>query len=296
MKSEDIRNFAFDKGAFGYKVEEVTACLQDIAAYAQELEHQNESLEQELSSLREKLSRLEEDEESVKQIIVSAQKLSSTVVSDAKVKAEELLSDAQAQSRSIIEKANQKSQLLISDATQKAETVEKESIESARAISIQLKKEADLESKRLQKMKGEVSAFKSNLLSLYKSHLDLISKLPEQEIDIKHHAFDVDQEKGKISKESKNDNKNEEKILDKETISSEQQGAKIKESTMNDETKTTVFNLNHKGEEKVSPFKITITEKDASETSYKKVSEENHNNKSDFKSRFGELKFGENAK
>ncbi len=162
INADTIREVQFEKTAvFGYKAEDVDQFLAETAKAFEELMDRNEELEEKLVVLAEGIEEYREQEESLKTTLLAAQKLSDSLVKDAKAKAEKIIADAQKEVSEI-------------EATlsEKRENAEKK-----------LAKELEKESKGLVKMQKEVASFKANLLDLYKHHLDLITALPDFEDD-----------------------------------------------------------------------------------------------------------------
>lgn len=160
MNSKEILDKKFDKAAmFGYKTEEVEDYLREVAQYVDSVNKEKAVLEKKIQILADRINEYRKDEESMKEALLGAQRLGNTVVSEAKEKAEKLLADAQ-------EKADK----MLSEA-------EKEASRAVTGIKMQTEKEQQT----LLKMQREVSNFKTRLLSIYKSHLDLITALPEEE-------------------------------------------------------------------------------------------------------------------
>lgn len=146
LTPSDILNHKFDKaGVFGYRPDDVDVFLNEVAGDYAALLREKEELEDKLEVLAGKLEEYRADEESLRTALLGAQKLGDSIVKESKVKAEEILRDATIKSERAIE-ANQA-------------RLEREKMNLA----------------RLQK---EVGSFRNRLLSMYKSHLELISALP----------------------------------------------------------------------------------------------------------------------
>mgnify|MGYP004469283745 CR=1 FL=1 len=318
MNAEKVKHITFDKGAFGYKIEEVNSCLGDIAKYLDALEKQNDALQNEVSALREKNQELEAAQDGVREVLMSAQKFSSTVVSEAKHKASAMLEEAEqkssnllltaetksndalaaakSKSDSIVEAANQRAAHLISEATAKVNQVNREN-------ETKLLKETA----QLKAMQKEVSDFKSHLLSVYKSHLDLITNLPEVEKEpvaspppaaVPNNK--IEQKEDFVEKTVAPPPKAPEKVMTPPRPQP-QPNAVPETKTINNKPepaeKLTEKPVEEPLRKKSSPFKITITNNtNSKDTLEKKELEEVETSKNSFKSRFGELKFGENKK
>lgn len=248
MKGIEIKDFVFDKGAFGYKVDDVANCLKDISQYAVSLEEKIAEYEKKIRGLEDQIENYKNSEESLKEIIVSAQKFKTDIINEAKEKANKISEDIEKKKLSFDAEINYKTEKLISDARQKADDMMKDT-----------QHKFENETRQLRIMKKEVSDFKARLLSLYKSHLDIITKIPEY--DGEEATKYVDEKPTKISSGDsaitsidENQETKEEKIMSK--------GDKAEQNPV---------------------FKVTLTDSD------------DNVDKSDYiKSRFSELKFGEN--
>ncbi len=147
MDPNEIAQITFEKHRMvGYDPEDVEAYLGELAQGVAKLLDENKSLETKLQILAERVKEYRKDEDSIKEVLISAQKRYNELVNEGQAKADELIRQAQAQAESIVGNTH--------------ETIESEKEE-------------------LVRVQQEVTAFKSKLLSLYKQHLDLITALPE---------------------------------------------------------------------------------------------------------------------
>lgn len=160
MNSREIKEKRFDKAAmFGYKAEEVEIFLAEVAQAFDSLEKEKAVLEKKIAILAGRIEEYRKDEDSMKEALLGAQRLGNTVVAEAQAKADKMLSEAQTKSDEMLREA------------------EKTASMSLAGIKVQTEREQQT----LRKMQKEVSNFKARLLNLYKSHLDLITALPEME-------------------------------------------------------------------------------------------------------------------
>lgn len=157
MKAKDINSQRFEKAAFGYKQEDVDGFLNELAADYSQLEKDNEEINAKLQVLADKVREYRKDEEAVKDALLFAQKEGHRVVTEANEKAEEMLRNAKLESEKMIH-----------DAT----------TDSRKAIN-EIKDELKREQKNLSYLQKQVSAFKKNLFDMYKSHLEMISSIPQ---------------------------------------------------------------------------------------------------------------------
>lgn len=247
MKGIEIKDFVFDKGAFGYKVDDVANCLKDISQYAVSLENKISEYEKKIKNLEEQIENYRNSEDSVKEIIVSAQKFKTDIINQAKEKANKISEDIEKRKLDFDAEISNKTNELISDARKKADDMMKDT-----------QHKFENETRQLRIMKKEVSDFKARLLSLYKSHLDIITKIPE---------YDAEEE-SKYTEEKSNTNNSD------DTIASNDEKQDIKDrKDSSDDAKL----------EKNPVFKVTLTDSD------------DNIDKGDYiKSKFSELKFGGN--
>ena len=146
LSPSDITNKKFEKAAFGYKPEEVDAFISEIIYSYDVMYQEKNAAEEKLLVLAEKLEEYRANEDSLKTVLLGAQKLGENIVRDSKAKAEVILSDAENQVKQVF--AESESKII----------KEKETLST------------------LQK---ETAEFKKQLLAMYRQHLELISLMPE---------------------------------------------------------------------------------------------------------------------
>ena len=159
ITAKDINTRRFEQAKPGYKTEEVDEFLKQIADQINAILKNKENTEKKLEVLVESIRRYKADEEALKDAMIGAQKQGRAVIEEAKGKAEAIVSEAQQKAEQIICAANVKADEII----------------GSTAVRAQREKE------NLEKMQTAVTEFKSNLLSMYKSHLELITSLPESD-------------------------------------------------------------------------------------------------------------------
>ena len=147
----DIRNKMFDKARNGYRPEEVQIFLGEVASLMEAMLEERADTRKKLEILADKVEQYREEEDSLRAALIGAQKLGDSVVRDSKRKAE-----------AIIAQATRKSEEMIADA------------------QANLNREA----MALNKMQVEVAKFKSQILALYKKHIELIQEIPYDEADL----------------------------------------------------------------------------------------------------------------
>lgn len=146
LTPNDISSKKFEKSAFGYKPEDVDNFLSEVLNSYSAVYAEKEAAEEKLVVLAEKLEEYRSNEDSLRTVLMGAQKLGENIVRDSKAKAEVILSEAENQVKQVF--AESESKII----------KEKETLVT------------------LQK---ETAEFKKHLLAMYRQHLELISLMPE---------------------------------------------------------------------------------------------------------------------
>lgn len=157
ITSKDVRNKRFEKAAFGYKQEEIDEFLSQLEAELDEMERERAEANNKIQILADKVREYMKDEDALKDALLGAQKQGHQVIAEAKEKAEKIIADAEAKAAELEDES----------VRQHAEAMEKNRAEIAR------EKEALIEAQQ------QVADFKKSLFDMYKSHLELISSMPE---------------------------------------------------------------------------------------------------------------------
>ncbi|HIZ55089.1 MAG TPA: DivIVA domain-containing protein [Firmicutes bacterium] len=296
MDLQEIKNKKFEKSAFGYKTDEVEDFLEEVALWAKKQDNENKELEGKLNILVNRIEEYRRDEDTLRDALISAQRIASSIQQEAKNKAEEILRTAEQEKEEILGSARQESMQILTAAKREAEQMHEEAMRQKEETVIQVKHQAEEEEANLVRIQRLVSEFKSQLISIYKEHLNLINKLPEQEKNTQAPEEPKEKADTKPQKESA-PAASEQAVAspepDEETRSSqkEEQVAK-KEPTIRvseafkkeDMAKTRPVETQQKEKSPFpkSPYKLTITEKD--------------NHTGNYESKFGDLKFGQNKR
>ena len=148
LTPNDISNKKFEKSAFGYKPEDVDTFLEGVVSSYAKLYEEKEAVEEKLEVLAEKLEEYRSNEDSLRTVLLGAQKLGDNIIRDSKAKAEVILADAEGQVKQVFSDSETK-----------------------------IAKERET----LSMLQKETSEFKKRLLAMYKQHLELISLMPEEE-------------------------------------------------------------------------------------------------------------------
>lgn len=171
MTGKEILEEEFERaGMRGYRADQVDAFLQKVAAYVDEQEAARSDLTYKMQILAGKIEEYKKDEENIREALLGAQKLGNSILSDARAKAETMTREAKATSDE-----------MLTQAKAKVDAMTKDSLQKVNLELSALKRECDVEQRRYEMLKQEVSSFRASILKQYKAHLDLLSNLPTQE-------------------------------------------------------------------------------------------------------------------
>lgn len=205
-----IREKVLSKAQYGYDIDETNAFIKEIEESFTAIYDENKELYRKMEILAKKIEEYREEEDSIKDTLLTAQKAASevkkkarekaddllaesartvqTTVTDAKEKAEKIVSDAREYAAKLTKEKTEAAGEILSEAKEKAkkETADAKAdssalLEEAKAISEQLiskaKEEKEHYGNLAQSLKAEAEAFKGRLASLYKDQLDRLSDM-----------------------------------------------------------------------------------------------------------------------
>lgn len=171
LTSQDVRSVQFEKNLRGYRTEDVDRFLDKVEeqlrqddALAEELRKQIADLTAENQRLHEEMKNYEADGDMLKSALINAQRMGENVIREANQKSEEILHRANLRGDDIIRDANE----LLQKASDRADEIINEANEKKLA-----------EEREYDRVRLEVTRFKSDVLNLYRSHVESLSRLPE---------------------------------------------------------------------------------------------------------------------
>ncbi len=150
ISAMDIDNKRFEQAKPGYRPDEVDSFLREISSSFKALQKEKEETEKKMNVLVEAVKKYKQEEEDLKNAMIMAQR----------------------QSREIIAEAQQKAEQIIADANVKSDEI-------AASVGDRLEKNQAA----FTDLKREVADFRTNLLNMYREHLNLINDIPEFDED-----------------------------------------------------------------------------------------------------------------
>lgn len=171
LTPQDVRAVQFEKNLRGYRTEDVDRFLDKVeeqlerdASEAEALRKQIADLTAENDTLRRNMQSYEADGDMLKSALINAQRMGESVIREANQKAEDILHRANLRGDDIIRDANE----LLQKASDRADEIIGEANDKKLA-----------EEREYDRVRLEVTRFKSDVLNLYRTHVESLSRLPE---------------------------------------------------------------------------------------------------------------------
>ena len=130
--------------------------VKELTNQVAQLKAKNAELQKKLGILAQKIESYREEEDGIKEAILSAQKIGKDAIQEAKDKAAVMLVDAEENAKALLANARD------------------DAAKAAREYAIQVEQKRN----ELEEMKRQVSAFRVSLLEMYKKHLESINHIP----------------------------------------------------------------------------------------------------------------------
>ena len=215
LKPEQIRSHRFISAGRGtYEAGDVDSFLREVAASYEQVFRENGDLVKKISLLAERVSQYKKDEDNIRRALLTAERMADKIQRESQQSAQEQLDSAEKKAQELIASAQNRADVLETAASVKASQLTEESNRNAteritsaeRTASAMIsnaetkaneiiesaKKNAQLELDRinadirvnsatLEKLEGEVSAFRNFILDAYQKHIELISSLPQKQ-------------------------------------------------------------------------------------------------------------------
>ena len=201
---EELKNVSFRRANFGgYKPEDVDAFIDDMIISYEKIALENKSLNEKVQELQSRIEKFHEEDNSIRNVILNAQKVAENSLNEAKTKTTEMINKAVEKSSEIIQKA---------------------------------KDEASVQFEISERLKSECDKLKKHVKEIYKKHMDLINSIPSSAKQENKNGRKF----GKFKEISSGRKIEEEKVSDHTKVYSgkEDIANKIKEKSMDDASET----------------------------------------------------------
>ena len=185
--ANDIRNARFPKQMNGYKQEDVDIFLDAVENDYREFEAKLAEINNQMAAIKKESDDLRISQSGIQNVLISAQKLADQIVDEAKQKAEEIIVEAKVRANEITQNvdaqiANDKR--VAEQNKQKAEAeyaaVMKTTAEKSQEMITAAHDSVARQQLLFDKLKLDIVNFKSQIMAIYKEHIDSLSKLPDE--------------------------------------------------------------------------------------------------------------------
>lgn len=166
---EELRNISFRRANFGgYKPEDVDTFIDDMLISYDNVIEENKKLKEKVAELQSRIEKFHEEDNSIRNIILNAQKIAENSLDEAKIKTTEMINEAVEKSSDIVKKA---------------------------------KEEASSQFQISEKLKAECSKLKKHVEEVYRKHMELINSIPSDAKDMNKSDSCNEISSGKMSEE-----------------------------------------------------------------------------------------------
>ena len=186
LTPQDVRSVQFEKNLRGYRTEDVDRFLDKVEEQLQQNDAQAEQLRKQIAELtaenqklKGELQSFEADGDMLKSALINAQRMGENVIREANQTAVEIIHRSNRRGVYISRDAN----ALLQQPSDRADEIENEANEKRMA-----------EEREYDRVRLEVTRFKADVLNLYRSHVESLSRLPEFQKDAEKPAVAQDEE------------------------------------------------------------------------------------------------------
>lgn len=219
LKPEQLKSHRFMSAGRGtYEADDVDLFFREVSASYEQMFRENGELVKKISLLAERVSQYKKDEDNIRRALLTAERMADKIQREAQQSAQDQLDSAEKKAQELVSSAQNRADVLetaasvkasqltdesnraateritsaertasamISDAEVKANEIIENAKRTAQAELDRINTDIRLNSAALDKLKSEVTAFKTSLLEVYREHIKLITSLPEKQEDIK---------------------------------------------------------------------------------------------------------------
>ena len=157
---DEIKNVSFRKATLsgGYRAEDVDAFIDEVIASFEQLKKEKTNLVHKIDRLATRLEEYRADEETVRNALLTSQKMSDACIKEAREKAARIIRDAE---------------------------------EKAQALSVEANNQTALEKENYLQLQADAVNLRAELIELYRSHIKNIDDLPTSvDLDKARQAID----------------------------------------------------------------------------------------------------------
>lgn len=190
-----ITNHHFEaSGRNAYKAESVDSFIKEVAESYEQVFRENGEMFKKINLLAQRLEEYRNDEDNIRNALLTAQRAAEKITKDAKEKADQLVAEVtertnteneklDAAAKEILSKAKYQADSIVAEAQKQAQEIVEKAVTDSKEASVNARSDMIKELAALETMKQEVTKFKQQILGEYAAQLELINKLPEVVIE-----------------------------------------------------------------------------------------------------------------
>ena len=186
LTSAEIKKIAFTKTINGYKRDEVDVFLDTVESDYLQYERMINDAKQRIAQLEAQIGDFKDSKDSIQTVLLNAQKLADQMITEAKEKSEEIVAKAEQSINAITVQEQELAHAFEIKANERKLALQKELDSMTEKANIKAKSitDAALDSVQRQqmlfdKLKLEISAFKTAVTGKYKEHLSILQQIPD---------------------------------------------------------------------------------------------------------------------
>ncbi len=190
-----ITNHHFEaSGRNAYKAESVDSFIKEVADSYEQMFRENGEMYKKINLLAQRLEEYRNDEDNIRNALLTAQRAAEKITKEAQDKADKLLADVQertdsenerldAAAKEILAKAKYQADYIVEESQKQAKDIVEKAVVESKEASVNARSDMIKELAALETMKQEVTKFKQQILGEYAAQVELINKLPEVVIE-----------------------------------------------------------------------------------------------------------------
>lgn len=173
-----IKGKTFTTEKSGYSQVEVDRYLAQIAADYTAMAKENSENDAKIAKLVEKVNSYREDEEALKQALLSAQKEANKIIAEAKAKANNMIESAKGEQMKLAEQSAAECEKIVREHKERCAQLIKENTEITEKKISAIRESYEDEKAAYDDLRAEVTYFKAKLTGLYNEQIKLLMQLP----------------------------------------------------------------------------------------------------------------------
>ncbi len=186
LNAAEIRNVKFGRSMNGYKQDEVDILLDKVESDYEEFDKITKDFQIKIDSLNKEISDFKAAQDSIQNVLLSAQRLADRIVGEAKEKSDEIIKNAESNIAVITAREKELSSTFELKAQERKSLLEKELAQmvekaeaKAKAITAVAEERVNKQQILFDKLKLEIADFKSTVTAKYKEHLEILNTIPD---------------------------------------------------------------------------------------------------------------------